>query len=76
MNEKDFIALLEEIVEVAPDTIALNDSLDSYDWDSLSLLGFISAIDSRLGVALDAEKLSNATTPADLLNIVNDASST
>jgi len=75
MNEKDFIALLEETVEVDPGTIALDDSLDSYDWDSLSLLGFISAIDTRLNVALDAEKLSAAETPSDLLTIVNDASS-
>jgi acyl carrier protein len=73
MEEKEFIALLEETVEVELGTIALTDQLEAYDWDSLSILGFISAIDTKLNLVLDASKLADAATPADLLALVNDA---
>jgi acyl carrier protein len=73
MDEKEFLALLEEVLEVSPGDLSLTDSLQGYDWDSLSVLGFISAVDTNLDVTLDAEKLAKASTPADLLAIVNDA---
>lgn len=73
MEEKEFIALLEEAVEAAPGTIVLTDQLEAYDWDSLSILGFISVIDTKLSLTLDAGKLADAATPGDLMALVNDA---
>lgn len=71
MDEKEFIALLEEVLEVDAGTISLTDELANYDWDSLSVLGFISAIDTSLNVTLDAQQLADASTPTDLLVLVN-----
>lgn len=74
MDEKQFLALLEEILEVDPGSLAITDQLSEYDWDSLAVLGFISAIDSELDLSLDADKLSRAESPAQLLGLVNAAS--
>ncbi|MEO7126697.1 MAG: acyl carrier protein [Nakamurella sp.] len=76
MDEKQFILLVEQIVEVTPGTVALTDSLDEYDWDSLSVLNLIAALDTKLGITLDARKISSAGTPAELLALVNDATLT
>jgi len=73
MDQNEFIVLLEETLELALGSLTVSDSLEEYDWDSLAILGFISAVDSRLNVTLDAAKLADATTPADLLALVDDA---
>jgi len=73
MDEKEFLALLEEILEVDPGSLDLGDSLEDYEWDSLGVLGFISAVDSRLDVTLDASRLADAGTPAELLSLVDGA---
>jgi acyl carrier protein len=74
MDQKEFITLLGQILEVDSGNVGLTDNLADYDWDSLAVLGFISAIDNKLDVTLDAERLARALTPADLLAIVDDAS--
>ena len=73
MDQTAFLALLEETLEVSPGTVSISDSLEGHDWDSLAVLGFISAVDSALGVTLDTDKLNEATTPADLLALVNES---
>ena len=73
MDQDTFIALPKKCLEVSPGELSLTDSLDSYDWDSLAVLGFIAAVDSKFDVTLEAEKLSKATTPANLLTLVDDA---
>ena len=73
MDQTAFLALLEETLEVSPGTVSLTDSLEALDWDSLAVLGFISAVDGKLGVTLDTDKLNEAKTPADLLALVNES---
>jgi acyl carrier protein len=73
MDQNAFIVLLQETLELAPGSLSLSDSLEDHGWDSLAILGFISAVDSELDVTLDAAKLADATTPADLLALVNEA---
>lgn len=73
MEQSKFIALTEEILEVEPGTVGVDDVLEEIDWDSLANIGLIAEIDTRFGVALDAERLGNATTIADLHSLVEDS---
>ncbi len=73
MEERDFISLVEEILEVDPGTVTMADSLDDIEWDSLSNISFIAEIDARIGAPIDADQLSKANTVTDLYAIVQDA---
>lgn len=73
MNQSEFITLAEEILEVEPGTITMTDVLEEIDWDSLANIGLIAEIDSKLGVALDSERLGMAVTVADLHTLVVDS---
>ena len=75
MDTAEFLALLEEAIEAEPGTIGMDDKLADHDFDSLATLGFIAAVDSKLGVSLDAAELAKAETPADLLKLVDASTS-
>lgn len=74
MEESDFIALVEEILEVESGTISLTDSLDDIDWDSLSNISFIAEVDARLGASVNADELAGASTVSDIYALVQNAS--
>jgi acyl carrier protein len=73
MNEADFRDMLEQILEVESGSVSMDASLDELDFDSLTTLSFISEVDTRLGVAIDASRIADATTPADLLAAIDEA---
>lgn len=75
MNDTDIVRLVESIAEVQTGTVTVDTELESLDWDSLAALSFISAIDSSLGLIVEATSLTRATTVADLVAVVNDAAS-
>lgn len=73
MEESDFISLVEEILEVAPGSVSMTDTLDDIEWDSLSNISFIAEIDARLGASINADQLSKAATVTDIYAIVQNA---
>jgi acyl carrier protein len=70
----EFLALLEQILEVEPGDVELGSDLEELGWDSLSDLSFIAEVDTRWGITVEPRALSEAATPADLLAIVDPAS--
>lgn len=66
MEKKEFLAIVDEILEVDIGTTDFEGDLEAIDWDSLANLGFIAEIDSRLGVRLNAEDLAKCRSVADL----------
>ncbi|MCZ4300528.1 acyl carrier protein [Microbacterium oxydans] len=66
MDEKAFLDLVAEILEVEVDDVALADELDVIGWDSLANISFIAEVDEAVGVTIDADELANAKTVADL----------
>ena len=72
MNQAEFIQLIEETLEARSGTVSLEDKLSDIDWDSLADIIFISAIDEKFGLTLDAERLAASATPRDLLALVNE----
>lgn len=73
MEDSALLALVEEILETEPGTVSASDSLDDVEWDSLSNISFIAEVDARLGITVDAEELSRASTVADILALVQNA---
>ena len=64
-----FLRQLAEILEV-DEVQASNNLRDFAEWDSLSVLSVIAMLHDEYGVALSASDLKNATSAADLYDLV------
>lgn len=73
MTRAEFYRLLDGITESAPGTIQGTESIDELEgWDSLAVVGFIAAIDKKLGTVVPARQLVEARTVQDLVALVKD----
>lgn len=66
MDEKAFLELVAEILEVDVADVSMTDELDAVGWDSLSNISFIAEVDGAVGVTIDADELASAKTVSDL----------
>ncbi len=67
---EQFLEKLAEILEV--DSVKREDILTEFDeWDSLTLLSIIAAIDSDFNLNISAEQISSFTTVGDLLKYID-----
>ena len=66
MDHTEFIALVEETLEVPPGTVNLSDNLSDIDWDSLANIGFIAALDTSHNAVIDPDALAKCETVEDL----------
>ncbi|MFJ4173864.1 acyl carrier protein [Microbacterium sp. NPDC089696] len=66
MDEKAFLELVAEILEVEVGEVSLTDDLDEIGWDSLANISFIAEVDERVGVTIEADELAKAKTVQDL----------
>lgn len=71
LDETEFVALVEDILEVAPGTVDPTDRLEDIDWDSLANLGLMAELDGRFGVNLGADEIAACETISDLYEAVN-----
>ena len=71
MNEVELRELVAKILVLEASAISLNSNLQALGWDSLSNLSFISEIDDKLNKQVSAEKLGNAETVNDLMQLLN-----
>lgn len=73
MTKKEYLALLEEVLEITPGSLNGNESLDSLEnWDSLAVVSFIALIDENLDLTLSPERIAKAKSVADLLAMAQD----
>lgn len=73
MEQGEFIALVEEILEVDAGTVSMTDRLEAIDWDSLSNISFIAEIDDRLNVSMEADRLAASSSVGDLYALVQNS---
>ena len=72
MDKKNFLLLLEEVLEFDPGTLVGDEKLDDLDeWDSLATVGFISLVDEHYGFTLLPQQLAHCDTVQDLLTLVS-----
>ena len=67
------VELIEESTQSIPGTIVETTDLEAMDeWDSLSMVMFISLVDEEVGVELDADDIQAGGTPLKLLAAIAD----
>lgn len=65
------IRLMEEIMDLEEGTLSESDELSSYDeWDSLSILAFMSTIFSKFHKNVSPKEIKNFVTVSDALKIM------
>ena len=73
MKKKDFLNLLEEILEVDENTLTGEEELESLDnWNSLSMISLIAMVDENFDVTLEPTKIAESTTIQDIVDMVGD----
>lgn len=67
---QDGLRLLEETLELPPHRLTGTEKLtDVPNWDSLSTLSFIAAVDNRYGVPLQGQLVAQCQTVAELISL-------
>lgn len=72
MNKRDFLLCLDEMLELAPGSLAGDEKLEALEsWDSLAVISFIALVDERFGIVVEGRRLAQARTIDDLLALVD-----
>ena len=71
MNKTEFINQIADILEIEPINLTGTEVLEKIgNWDSLSIISFVAMVDTELKIIVDPEKLKNAKTINDLIELV------
>jgi len=71
MTTQEFFTLIETIVELPPGAIVGNELLSTLKgWDSLAAIGFMAAVNKKVGIIIAPKDLVAAQTVGDLLKLV------
>jgi len=66
MDQALLLSTVAEILEIDVSDVSMESSLDELDWDSLSRISFIAAVDQFNGKTVSPDALKACTTVADL----------
>ena len=70
MTRQELISELEDILEADIGTLKEEDALEDLEmWDSLAVVSYIAIVDGELELTLEPQKISNAKTVAELLEL-------
>jgi len=71
MNKTEFINQIANILEIDSINLSGSEVLEEIGvWDSLSIISFVAMVDTELKIIVDPEKLKNAKTINDLIELV------
>lgn len=70
MTREEFLAQLDELLELMPGTLQGPEKLENLDqWNSLALVSFMALADTNNGVRLSPRDIAKCITVSDLLKI-------
>lgn len=70
MDSSPLVREMEEVLRIEPGSLQASDRLhDLQAWDSMAALSLIALVDERYGVTLDANRLAQCETVADVLRM-------
>lgn len=72
MTKQEFLAEIEEMLEVDAGSLKGNEPLSDLPWDSLAVVSFIALADEHLDAAVSPQSLAQAKTLNDVLALVAD----
>jgi acyl carrier protein len=70
MKRHEFLLLLDQILELEPGMLKGGENLDSFNWNSMHFLEFITLADEHFGFAVSPNDLANCQTVDELTNLV------
>ncbi|HMH02009.1 MAG TPA: phosphopantetheine-binding protein [Terriglobales bacterium] len=72
MEKKDFLLLLDEIMELELGTLTGEEQLKELEnWSSLAVVEFIAIVDEKFEFTVSPKKLSEAETVNDLIQLLD-----
>ena len=72
MDKKDFLTNLEELLELNPGSLSLEEPLSTLSqWDSLAFVSFLAMADSKYSIKVAPSELRQCKTVGDLMTLVN-----
>jgi len=66
---KEFLSKLEDALEVDVNSISIDTSLSSLNWDSLAIISTIALLDECLGKVISAEEIDECQTIGDIIGL-------
>jgi acyl carrier protein len=72
MKEKQFLRLLDELLELEPGTVTRDSRLEDNGWSSLAAVGFIALVDEHFEITVSPSALANCETVNDLIRLLGD----
>jgi acyl carrier protein len=73
MQEKQFLILLDELLELPSGSLDIDRRLDSLQsWDSLTIIGFIALLDEHYQKMVPSSKIRSAQTVRDLFALADE----
>lgn len=71
MNDKEKLAILEEIMELDEGTLSASDALDDYpEWDSITALSLIATMDEKFHKTVTGAEIKALKTVSDVLEMM------
>lgn len=72
MNRAEFIKQVSDILEIDPENLNGSEILEEIgNWDSLSIISFVAMVDAELNRIVSPEKLRQAKTIDDLVELAS-----
>jgi acyl carrier protein len=71
MTQTEFLAHVDDVLELESGTVQLDDDLESHGWSSLSRVSFIAMVDEEFGLEVSGRDLAQSVKVRDLLQFVN-----
>lgn len=72
MNRAEFINEIEDVLEEERGTYDGTENLAKIAFDSITLMSFVTMVDSKLGVTLSPDRVAECETVNDLVDLVKD----
>jgi acyl carrier protein len=70
MDRHAFLRKFEELLEVAPNSLAEATELEQVEnWDSLNVIGYIALVDETFRKEVDPEKIAGCKTVGNLIDL-------
>lgn len=71
MTQGEFLAQVDDVLDVESGTVQLDDDLESHGWSSLSRVSFIAMVDEQFDMEVSGRDLAQCKKVKDLLQFVN-----
>lgn len=71
MTRREFYATIDDILEIEPGTVTGKETLtDLPNWDSLAVVNYIATCNGLFGVMLKGDRVKEAKSVEDLINLI------